>query len=200
MRIQKMKKIQYIIFVSLCIVIMATSCSKKELEANTDTIFIEGAHNIIGVIVEAFDKPYYNGDELKGFIEGELSLYNSEVGSSAILLNKFEVTNEAAKVFLQYASYEDYKNFNEVEFFVGTVEEALEAGYDFDEEFLNYAKLSKASKEDVTEKKKNKVLISDEDIMLQINGTILYISDNVQEKSKKSAQLKGEALSYIIYK
>ena len=157
MRIQKMKKIQYIIFVSLCIVIMATSCSKKELEANTDTIFIEGAHNIIGVIVEAFDKPYYNGDELKGFIEGELSLYNSEVGSSAILLNKFEVTNEAAKVFLQYASYEDYKNFNEVEFFVGTVEEALEAGYDFDEEFLNYAKLSKASKEDVTEKKKNKV-------------------------------------------
>lgn len=191
---------QYIVFILLIIVIMATACSEKKLEANTDTVFIEGKNNIIGALVEPFDKPYYNGDELQRFIESELALYNSEIDSTGIIVNKFEVTDEAAKVFLQYASQTDYAKFNEVEFFVGTVEEAIVAGYDFNEDFVNYTKLTKVSKEDVTEKKKNKVLITDEDTLVQINGTILYISDNVKEKSKKSAQLSGEKLSYIIYK
>ncbi|NLZ80917.1 MAG: hypothetical protein GX913_03835 [Clostridiales bacterium] len=195
-----MKKMQYIVFILLVIVIMATACSEKKLEANTDTVFIEGKNNIIGALVETFDKPYYNGDELQRFIESELALYNSEIDSTGIIVNKFEVTDEAAKVFLQYASQTDYAKFNEVEFFVGTVEEALEAGYDFNEDFVNYTKLTKVSKEDVTEKKKNKVLITDEDTLAQVNGTIVYISDNVKEKSKKSAQLTGENLSYIIYK
>lgn len=195
-----MRKMQYIVSILLAIMIITTGCSEKELEANIDTVFIEGKTNIIGAIVEPFDKPYYNGDELQRFIEDELAFYNSEAGAGEITINKFEVTDKAAKVFLQYTSYIDYANFNGIEFFVGTVEEALEAGYDFDENFLNYAKLTKVSKDDVTEKKKSKVLITDEDIVIQVNGTIQYISDNVKEKSKKSAQLTGQKLSYIIYK
>lgn len=194
-----MEKIRNIAFLLLVSVIMVTGCSEEKLDANIDTVYIEGAE-IIGALVEPFDKPYYNRDELQGFVESELALYNSEIGYAGIIVNNFELTNQAAKLYLKYNSYVDYANFNDLEFFVGTINEALAAGYKFDEAFVDYSKLTKVSKEDVLEKTKNKVLITDEDTLIQVNGTILYISDNVQEKNKKSAQLTGEKLSYIIYK
>lgn len=195
-----MNKLTSLVFILFTIVIMTTACSKNEIVATTDTIFIEGTEKIIGALVETFDKPYYKEDELQRFVDNELALYNSEVGNSSIIVNKFEVTNQAAKLYLQYNSYADYADFNKVEFFIGTVEDALALGYDFGEEFLNYAKLTSVSKEEVLEKKKNKVLISDEETLVQIDGSILFVSKNVEGKSKKSAQLTGESLSYIIYK
>ena len=53
---------------------------------------------------------------------------------------------------------------------------------------------------EVTKDSANKVLIFDSSIDVRIDGTICFVSDNVQKKDKKNVTLTQGSLSYIIYK
>lgn len=189
--------------VSVCILIMAiflTACGNKSLSVDTNTLYIKSDGSVAEASFELFDKDYYDAAELESFVKSEVREYNYRNVKEAIAVDRVEVLDRVAAAYLNYQSLKDYIAFNELEMFAGTVKEAMDAGYDFETEFINYAKGEKAGILDVTETSTNKILILDAGLDVRVEGTICFVSSNVQKKDKKNVTLTQGGLSYIIYK
>ena len=120
------------IFALMMVALMLFSggCAFGNSNVTQDTIIINKKGNISGVIVEDFDKEYYNGEELGQMIQEEIAAYDAS--SEKVKLKEFEITEEnKAYADIYYATGQDYKAFNDTEFFCGTVSEAYDAGYTF---------------------------------------------------------------------
>lgn len=114
--------------------------------------------------VESFEEDYYDAAELKSRIREAVAAYNEAGGSNLVRQSDFAVTDGTAKVVLTYASSSDYRSFNNMPLFVGTVREAQEEGYDLS------SLLSSVSQED-----SSRILNEDTLSQLSDNGIILWM-------------------------
>ncbi|MDD3413899.1 MAG: hypothetical protein PHY47_07840 [Lachnospiraceae bacterium] len=169
-----------------------------------DTISITRKGAIVGTILESFDKEYYSELELKEMTEKEIAAYQQISGSSkSIDLKDFEVKDGKAELHLNYASDDDYRAFNGKELYVGTIQDLLENGINFNIELG-------AVEEDATDLTAGAALglegyhaiVLEENIDVKSPGKILYCSDNVSVLGKKEAKVNenNTELAYIIYK
>lgn len=189
--------------IGVCIFIMAvflTGCGDKSLNVDTNTLYIKSDGSISEASFELFDKDYYDAAELESFVRAEVRDYNYRNVKEAIAVDRVEVMDKVAASYLTYQSAEDYIAFNKLEMFAGTVKQAMDAGYDFETEFLDYAKQEKAGILEVTKETANKILVLDAGLDVRVEGTICFVSSNVQKKDKKNVTLTQGGLSYIIYK
>lgn len=186
---------------------LLSGCSKKT-DVDTSTVFIEKKGKITSVDVEVLDKDYYDEAELESYITDHVNDYTSENGNT-VEMASFTVTDQVAKLQMQYDSYEDYTAFNGIELYDGTVVEAEAAGYDFDTDFISASDedTKKVSKDDVLADDNNKVVIIKANVDVKVDGTILYVSkENTKVTEKNKVSITGEgsaeeaALTYIIYK
>lgn len=186
---------------------LLSGCSKKT-DVDTSTVFIEKKGKITSVDVEALDKDYYDEAELESYITDHVNDYTSENGNT-VEMASFTVTDQVAKLQMQYDSYEDYTAFNGIELYDGTVVEAEAAGYDFDTDFISASDedTKKVSKDDVLADDNNKIVIIKANVDVKVDGTILYVSkENTKVTEKNKVSITGEgsaeeaALTYIIYK
>ncbi len=186
---------------------LLSGCSKKT-DVDTSTVFIEKKGKITSVDVEALDKDYYDEAELESYITDHVNDYTAENGNT-VEMASFTVTDQVAKLQMQYDSYEDYTAFNGIELYDGTVVEAEAAGYDFDTDFISASDedTKKVSKDDVLADDNNKVVIIKANVDVKVDGTILYVSkENTKVTEKNKVSITGEgsaeeaALTYIIYK
>lgn len=203
----KMKKIICVGFTMILCMGLLSGCSKKT-DVDTSTVFIEKKGKITSVDVEALDKDYYDEAELESYITDHVNDYTSENGNT-VEMASFTVTDQVAKLQMQYDSYEDYTAFNGIELYDGTVVEAEAAGYDFDTDFISASDedTKKVSKDDVIADDNNKVVIIKANVDVKVDGTILYVSkENTKVTEKNKVSITGEgsaeeaALTYIIYK
>ena len=203
----KMKKIICVGFTMILCMGLLSGCSKKT-DVDTSTVFIEKKGKITSVDVEALDKEYYYEAELESYITDHVNDYTSENGNT-VEMASFTVTDQVAKLQMQYDSYEDYTAFNGIELYDGTVVEAEAAGYDFDTDFISASDedTKKVSKDDVLADDNNKVVIIKANVDVKVDGTILYVSkENTKVTEKNKVSITGEgsaeeaALTYIIYK
>ena len=203
----KMKKIICVGFTMILCMGLLSGCSKKT-DVDTSTVFIEKKGKITSVDVEALDKDYYDEAELESYITDHVNDYTSENGNT-VEMASFTVTDQVAKLQMQYDSYEDYTAFNGIELYDGTVVEAEAAGYDFDTDFISASDedTKKVSKDDVLADDNNKVVIIKANVDVKVDGTILYVSkENTKLTEKNKVSITGEgsaaeaALTYIIYK
>lgn len=203
----KMKKIICVGFTMILCMGLLSGCSKKT-DVDTSTVFIEKKGKITSVDVEALDKDYYDEAELESYITDHVNDYTSENGNT-VEMASFTVTDQVAKLQMQYDSYEDYTAFNGIELYDGTVVEAEAAGYDFDTGFISASDedTKKVSKDDVLADDNNKVVIIKANVDVKVDGTILYVSkENTKVTEKNKVSITGEgsaeeaALTYIIYK
>ena len=203
----KMKKIICVGFTMILCMGLLSGCSKKT-DVDTSTVFIEKKGKITSVDVEALDKDYYDEAELESYITDHVNDYTSENGNT-VEMASFTVTDQVAKLQIQYDSYEDYTAFNGIELYDGTVVEAEAAGYDFDTDFISASDedTKKVSKDDVLADDNNKVVIIKANVDVKVDGTILYVSkENTKVTEKNKVSITGEgsaeeaALTYIIYK
>lgn len=203
----KMKKIICVGFTMILCMGLLSGCSKKT-DVDTSTVFIEKKGKITSVDVEALDKDYYDEAELESYITDHVNDYTSENGNT-VEMASFTVTDQVAKLQMQYDSYEDYTAFNGIELYDGTVVEAEAAGYDFDTDFISASDedTKKVSKDDVLADDNNKVVIIKANVDVKVDGTILYVSkENTKVTEKNKVSITGEgsaeeaALTYIIYK
>lgn len=186
-----------------CIFIMAvflTACGNKSLSVDTNTLYIKSDGSVTEASFELLDKDYYDAAELESFVNSEVRDYNYQIFKEAVVVDRVEVLDKVAAAYIDYRSLKDYIAFNELEMFAGTVKEAMDAGYDFETEFLRYDKEEKAGILDVTKESANKILILDAGLDVRVEGTICFVSSNVQKKDKKNVTLTQGGLSYIIYK
>lgn len=184
----------------LAAMFLLTACGEENLSVDTNTLYIKKDGTVTEASFELFDKEYYDAAELQSFVEEEVKNYNYRNVKEAVTVDRVEVTDKVAAAYLNYQSMDDYIAFNNADVFFGTVKEAMDAGYSFDTGFLKYDKEEAAGILDVTAESSNMVLILDASVDVRIDGTICYISQNVQKKDKKNVSLTQGGLSYIIYK
>lgn len=176
------------------------ACGDKELAVDTNTLYMKSDGTVTEASFELFEESYYDAAELEEYVKEEVRAYNYKNVKEAIAVDKVEVQDKVAAVYLTYQTVEDYIAFNEAELFAGTVKKAMDAGYDFDTEFVSYEKGEAANLLEVTETSANRILVLDAAIDVRVDGTILFVSSNVQKKDKKNVSLTQGGLSYIIYK
>lgn len=183
----------------LAALLLVSGCSAK-FEPTEDSVYVKRNGSVIGAVIEDFDKEYYSSSEVEAEINQAVSDYNDVMGSEDVKVQSYEVAEGEARLFIEYKAAKDYKYFNGVDFFCGTVAEAQEAGYEFDAEFKD-ASGSSVTADEVLEHGEKKVVILEEPIQVQVSARIAYVSDNVTVLDEKLAKADMEAgLAYIIYK
>lgn len=187
------RKIKRILLVSMVFAAMLLSGCSDTGNIEQNTIVVKKDGTILGAIIEDFSDSKYVSEELKAMLEEEIAAYNAKAGEGKVALETYEVTEDKkVKVYLEYASFEDYAGFNEETFFVGTVSEAYEAGYEFVDMENVTEEGTPIGKADVLEKGSMKMVIFEEPVHVRVNGKITYVSSGVVAEGKKEAVVNQE--------
>ena len=190
-----------------------TGCSKEIIyvPVATNTVEITENGEIVGYIVEPFDKEYYDIQELTAMVETEINEYNAEkqtlvqeVGRAPIVVDKVNMAEDGSKnavVALKYYSTAVYEDYMGKQLFYGTVEEAIAAGYDVDKK-LSKVKGGDLLTGDLLQKNKDKkILILEDTVSVRIPQTAQFLSTNAQIDGYGYIDCTAnEELKYIIFK
>ena len=192
---------------------MITACGTS-FEAAESTVYVTKQGNVIGADIEDFNEEYYDAEELEAYIAESVENYVALNGDGSIELDRFETKSQdngvMANMYLNYATYIDYALFNEVEFFDGTIAQAGEEGYEFDQEFQGVEDGSLTGSIDVQgllEDGELRAVIIGEETTVKIDGTIQAVSDgNAEVTGKNTAQVHYDMEdpdakpAYILYR
>ena len=193
------KTVQYGLLGALAITLL-TGCG-AEFSADKDTVYVQKKGTIKGANVADLDKEYYDETELSDFITDTVDTYVSKAGNGTVTIGEFAVENGVAHVYLDYAGAEDYAQFNGVEFFAGSVLDAKAEGY-----VIPDALTAVTDKETAWDVEGNKIVIVGQQTQVQVDGTILFVSENASATGKNTADVTYDILdenaqpAYIVYK
>ena len=195
-----MRKTVQIGLISVLTIALLTGCG-TEFSADKDTIYVQKKGTIKGANVADFDKEYYSETELSEFITDTVDTYVAKSGEGTVTIQEFAVENGIAHVYLDYAGAEDYAQFNGVEFFAGNILDAKADGYDIPNAFT-----AVTDKETTWDAEGNKIVIVGQQTQVQVDGTILFVSENASVTGKSTADVTYDILdedaqpAYIVYK
>jgi hypothetical protein len=196
-----------------CVSIL-TGCSGETVEEpiRTSTIVLAADGSFTQCRVEDFDRDDYQLSELDGMIRREVQDYVGEAAGDGQTVTVEQVSsleeNDAqAMVALHFADSEVYKDYRaqvdnqSCELFYGTVQEALEAGYDLAGVLQDAKKGTDLTSEQLAKIGGNRVLIFEENLQIRCPSKVLYISSNVQITDAGYVDgTEGEGLKYVVIK
>lgn len=191
-------------------------CGETEETVEVTSLRIGKNGMVTSNIIEDFGKDFYSIDTLEAMMQEEINSYNASHPEAMSLqtVELSEAVEGGVLVTLQYASCEDYAEFNGVELFYGTPHEAQTAGYSLNVGFVdvdgNAANMGEA---DILAIKDAKLLIirqSAQVSRVSLPGKVLYMSagtvlagSNVVElpgpEEEGNIEWQGE-LTYVITK
>ena len=159
---------------------------------------------ITEVVRESFDASYYNEEELQSQIESEISDYNSSHDDKSVKKKSLKVENGEAQLRMVYDSYQDYAQFNHVGFYVGDINGAIQAGYAFEGSFLPVSDGKTADGSSIwgsslMSGKNYKTIVVNEALLVDVPGTICYVSEGVKVTGKSEAVTENTDTFYILY-
>ena len=195
-----MRKAVQIGLISVLTVTFLTGCG-AEFSADKDTVYVQKKGTVKGANVADFDKDYYDETELSDFITDTVDTYVAKAGEGTVAIREFAVEDGIAHVYLDYAGAEDYAEFNGVEFYAGTVLDAKANGYDIPDAFT-----AVTDTETTWDAEGNKIVIVGQQTQVQVDGTILFVSENASVTGKNTADVTYDILdeeaqpAYIVYK
>lgn len=166
-----------VLAIALCFVMLA-GCGSG-ISADENTVFVQKDGTVVSVDVEEFDTNTYDEQGLKDYVDQTISDYNSENGKNQVSLKNLAVKDGKAKLTLQYASAADFRKMNGIDFFAGTMAEALAAGYTFDGDFASVkdgVAQAKCGTGEFINDSSYKVVVIKENINVQVKGKIAYVS------------------------
>jgi hypothetical protein len=132
-----MKKCTAMIAVLALSIGLLTGCGDT-YEATESTVFVQKDGSILSTDIESFDPGSYDESGLRSYVEEAISDYTEEHGSGTVKLKDLSFANGVATLSIEYASANDYSEFNGIEMFSGSIAEALAAGYSFDGEYYEF--------------------------------------------------------------
>lgn len=193
-----MRRMKSLLLLSVCILLFS-GCSMK-FSAEENAVYVNKDGEIVSAIVESFDKDYYDAGELQDMLEQSIVEYNAENGKDSIQLDNFKLDNGVLKVIMNYTTWADYSNFNEVQFFAGQLADIQGKNYGKNIAFVSRDGSERVSFEQI--EGEYYVILVEEKIVVQTAGKIAYVSENVSVEGEKLARLKEDAtgIGYIIYK
>lgn len=207
-----MKRIISLCLITAVLAAVLTACG-GELDVDRNTVYVQKKGGIVEATVEPFEKGYYDQAELESYVKERVAAYALEHEEKSVEMDKFEVADGIATLYIKYAGYADYAEFNGVKMFAGTVPQARAAGYDFDTEFLAVEDGVLGDTVDsgiVLADDTYKAVILSTKADVKVDGKILFVSSKYTQIAAKDTvsitlledAMDGEELSltYIIYK
>lgn len=220
-----MKKKVGLLMAAIMAVSMLAGCGSFKSDENA--LYIKKNGTIIQASVETFDQDYYDKDELKDYAQETIDSYVSEHDKGCVKLSSFTVKDQVAQMYLKFADYTTYSDFNGYELFVGTVAQAIAAGYDFDQSFVTItngasadasasgdvsadtitasgnASSGDATSGDATATLTDSVVIMQESLNVKVQGNIKYVSATGTKVTSKNTvtvdKEETDGLTYIIF-
>lgn len=199
------------IAIFLTVLLSLTGCGGIE-KAKESTVTVSDEGVVTEALIEEFLSEDYDETELEKSIREMVDIYNTESGKDAVKIMKIQVKEGEATALLQYESDEVYREFNQVDFFTGTVGQAKEEGFTFTETFQDTEGKEVASGIIPDSCTDQQLVIVREPLNVLVPGKILYVSNNMKILSSKEAKLEQdvevlyenaqvttEAYGYVIY-
>lgn len=171
---------------SICLMLLLAMClcactEKKPEEIGSTTVYVKDDGSITATFVEDFSQPHYDMTELQTMTEEEIASYNAANGEGSIEMTFFEVEGNIAKMQLVFVNDDAYVDFNRESVFVGTVAEALEAGYDLKVSLTNVADASDVIGEhELLAMQDSNIVIVENAVRVRTQSKILYMSSDAK--------------------
>lgn len=176
----------------LSLVFGLTGCGQKQNAAEAGlTIAKDG--RITSVLVDSFEKDYYDIGELQEMIQLEISEYNREAGREGIKLESLELQEGKCVAVLTYQSAEDYAAYNEVPFFAGTVQEAMDAGVNLSVTLAEAGKDNTIGRAELSTMQDSHLVVWYGDMPVTTPGKIRYYGENLQILNSKKIVAEDSA-------
>lgn len=194
------KRITFGVCLFLCISLLNGCGGSEELKLSsidTDTVYVSEDGTIELANVEDFGEEYYSKSQLKDFIEETIDTYKEIEGSGEVSMEDFSVKDDVAKVLLKFDSAQTYADFQGIDFQVVPTEN-IEGNLVLPETFVSADDGSSVSKETVTKENGLKILIINEPLHVQLDGTIKYYSE-ASITGDNVAEATGEKTAVIVY-
>ena len=191
------------IILCLFILIFPCGCSDEEMFSTDETnISINKKGVVTYTIYESFDKSYYNETELKDTIDFQIAEYcEANSNNKAVKLDEYYVKDGIACVKMIFATGEDFSAFNGVDFFYGTVSEAIDKGYITNVSLKNVEDGTMIGQTEFVNLTDNMIAIVSESVPVIVQKKkILYTTANVDVYDKNVAKMSSESsgLAFIV--
>lgn len=207
------KKTIILMLMLLLSTLLFAGCSKETVyvPVTTNTIELTEEGRLIGYIVEPFEKDYYSISELETMVRSEIDEYNAgkqelstEAGRLPILVDKVSMAEDGSKkavVALNFQNAAVYEDYMGKDIFLGTVAEAMDAGYDVDGKLTEVKGGTAFTGEKLQKAKDKKIVILEDTVSVRPTGKVQYLSTNAKETAEGFVDCTAdEELKYIIYK
>lgn len=194
------KRIMFGVCLIMCLSLLNGCGGSEELKLSsidTDTIYVSSEGSIELANVEEFDKEYYSESQLEDFIEETIDTYKKTEGSGEVTMEDFSVKDEVAKVLLKFDSAQTYAEFQGIDFQVVHTED-IQGNLVLPESFVSADDSSSVSKDTVIKEEGLKLLIINEPLHVQLDGTIKYYSE-ASITGDNAAETTGEKTAIIVY-
>lgn len=189
----------------ICLIVALTllGCDEEDITFDEPAIEVYKNGKISQTIVENFDKPYYDIEELKQYIESHVDECNALLGDEGqiVLKDVYSVNNNVFAI-MEYENINAIKTFTEEEYFYGTVNEAYDAGYTMDVSLKSLSDGEIIGKPEIMDMKKNHIFIIPDSGIVHTSYKILYVSAGIEFVDDKTVRVAGDAdgLAYIVTK
>ncbi|MCR4750371.1 MAG: hypothetical protein K5877_11340 [Lachnospiraceae bacterium] len=197
-----MKKIRLAALLTLTAILLM-GCS-SEFKTDESAIKVNKNGTVVAASIEEFDKSYYSEEELSTFVKNSIEEYQKANGASTVKMESLKVEEGKATLFINYETPTDYAKFNGEELFVGTVLDAMAAGYNLNGTYYTVDGVTLGSTTTIDFIDDDlKVVIVKEKVRVIVPGKIKYISDNltiVDKNTVTPSDKNASGYSVIIYK
>ena len=167
-------------------------CQKKPEEpwVPEDTaIQVQEDGTLKETIIDRLDQSYYDPAELESLIRSSADTYNMENGEGSVTVDEFTAEGNSITVRMTYLSSKDYRDFNQMPFYNGSMLEAEMEGFRFTENFIKVNKGIAGSEEITPDEplshKEYSVLIMDASYMAEVPGDVMYVSLNARPADRR---------------
>lgn len=204
-----MKKLKAAGILAVLMVWLTACGSGVDAEQETvNSLILDKDGSVENMIIEGFDKDYYDLDGLNAMIKDSIEQYCRQNPSADITLKGSEVSDGQVRVSMKYDSAASYMGYNNKTLFVGTIQEAYSEGYDLNISLTDVKDSSNTvGKQELLEMGEKHIVIIQlpstmtDGMRLQCFGEILYISDGVNPVSKKTADIEqSQGVSVVVFK
>lgn len=187
-----------ILAAAILIIGLLGGCSKFSPDETTAVVTKDGT--IKTAVIDTLDESYYSAEELEKNVQDAVTAYNQTAGADNIKIDKFDIEESIVKLFVDYTSAQDYKEFNNVDFYIGDITDAYNnAGYRFESTFqeVDNGEVSRSdvAKEEIFAGTNHPLVIFHEEMEVEVPGKILFASSNLEITGKKTAKWKSQEAS-----
>lgn len=194
-----------------------TGCGKSKIgditvSAGESAIYIKEDGTVSYAICESFEEDYYDKGDLKDIIKEEIDEYNAGPSASELdsaKLESFKEKDDVVTAIIEFKKIKDFVNYikdyngeGDDEIFIGDVAAAVEDGLKISGEFT-VVEDGNATEETVkgaeVKKSEDKIILLNEQMIVQVDGSVQYISSNCTIKDG-IVTVTDDETAYIVYK